>query len=69
MSPVELVSSLSETYFSTVVSASPRKFREEMFRRANIKTKGGGAFALTSQKKNEVRIKRRGNLSTALRRA
>lgn len=58
MSPVELLTSMSEQYFTAVVSASPKKFREEVFRRAGIKSKGGGAFSLSTNKKNEVRIRR-----------
>jgi hypothetical protein len=58
MSPNELLSTMSENYFTEVVAASPKKFREEVFRRVGIKSKGGGDFSLSSNKKNEVRIKR-----------
>ena len=58
MSPNELLSTMSEVYFTEVVAASPKKFREEVFRRLGIKSKAGGAFSLGSTKKNEVRIKR-----------
>src|SRR5688500_9536361 len=58
MSPNELLSTMSETYFTEVVSASPKKFREEVFRRVGVKGTGGGAFSLATNKKNEVRIKR-----------
>jgi hypothetical protein len=57
MSPNELLTTMSESYFTEVVAASPKKFREEVFRRVGIKAKGG-AFSLSSNKKNEVRIKR-----------
>ena len=58
MSPNELLSTMSESYFTEVVAASPKKFREEVFRRVGIKSKTGGAFSLATNKKNEVRIKR-----------
>jgi hypothetical protein len=58
MSPNELLTTMSESYFTEVVTASPKKFREEVFRRVGIKPKAGGAFSLATNKKNEVRIKR-----------
>ncbi len=58
MSPNELLSTMSESYFTEVVLASPKKFREEVFRRVGIKSRSGGAFSLATNKKNEVRIKR-----------
>jgi hypothetical protein len=58
MSPNELLSTMSEDYFTEVVAASPKKFREEVFRRLGVKGKGGGAFSLATNKKNEVRIKK-----------
>lgn len=40
--------------FQQIVAASPKKFREEIFRRAGIRVKAE-AFSLKSQPKNEVR--------------
>lgn len=44
--------------FGEIVFASPKKFREEVFRRAGIRAKKGGAFALSSAKKNDVRVQK-----------
>lgn len=49
--------------FVEIVSASPKKFREELFRRAGIRAKKGGSFSLNNAKKNAVRI---GKLRQAL---
>ena len=57
MTPHELLVTMSESYFTDVISASPKKFREELFRRTGIKSRGG-AFSLATNKKNELRIKR-----------
>jgi hypothetical protein len=58
MNPVEILSGMSEAQFTDLVLASPKKFREEVFRRAGIKAKAGSAFSLSDGKKNEVRVKR-----------
>ena len=56
-SPFELLTNLSAEHFTTVVSAAPKKLREELFRRAGIKAKGG-TFALKSSQKTEGRIRK-----------
>jgi hypothetical protein len=52
--PRELVEQLDPERFHLLLSASPKKFREEIFRRAGIKSKGD-VFSLKSSGKNEVR--------------
>lgn len=54
----ELLTSLETERFSEIFLASPKKFREEVFRRAGIKAKGGGAFQLSASPKNSVRIQK-----------
>ncbi len=53
----ELLGRLSSDQFTTVVNMSPKKVREELFRRAGVKNRGG-AFALKSNQKTEARIKK-----------
>lgn len=60
--PSEILRTLEAEHFTAVVAASPKKVREEAFRRAGIRNKGS-AFALKSAGKNEARIKK---LRTAL---
>jgi hypothetical protein len=60
----ELLRRLPEERFHAVVLASPKKFREELFRRAGIKNKGGNNFSLTSSAKKEARA---GKLYSAMR--
>ncbi len=55
--PIELLTKLSVDDFSNVVNAAPKKVREELFRRAGIKNRGG-AFALRSAHKTEGRIRK-----------
>ncbi|MBK6688252.1 MAG: hypothetical protein IPG45_27500 [Deltaproteobacteria bacterium] len=55
---IELLRRVPEDRFHQIVLSSPKKFREEVFRRAGIKNKGGGAFSLTSNAKTEVRSQR-----------
>ena len=43
--------------FHEVLNASPKNFREELFRRANVRAKGG-AFSLKSPNKNRVRAEK-----------
>lgn len=43
--------------FNEVLAASPKPFREELFRRAGIKAKGG-AYSVKSLNKNKVRSKK-----------
>ena len=55
--PNELLTRLSLDVFGSVINMAPKKVREELFRRAGIKNKGG-AFALRSSQKTEARIRR-----------
>lgn len=55
--PTEILRKTEGSRFEEIVAASPKKFREELFRRAGIRNRGG-AFTLTAGKKNEARIKR-----------
>jgi len=57
-SPNDILRKLSADHFGAVVSASPKKFREEVFRRAGVKNRGGGAFALKSTGKTNARMKK-----------
>ena len=53
--PTELLRLMDADRFHEVLAASPKSFREELFRRANVRAKGGGAFSLKSPNKNRVR--------------
>ena len=55
--PTEIVRRLPADRFVTVLSASPRAFREDLFRKANVKVKGN-AFSLASSSKNHVRAEK-----------
>ena len=55
--PFELLTRLSSEQFTEVLNASPKKVREELFRRTGIKNKGG-AFALRTSQKTEARIRK-----------
>jgi hypothetical protein len=55
--PLEILTHLEPDRFQDVLSASPKRFREEVFRRAGIRAKAG-AFTLKSAPKNEVRTQR-----------
>ncbi len=55
--PQELIAQLDTDRFQQVLAASPKKFREEVFRRAGIRTKSG-AFSLKTEPKNEVRTQK-----------
>lgn len=55
---IELLRRVPEARFTEIFLASPKKLREEVFRRAGIKNKGGGAFTLNSNAKTEVRTQR-----------
>lgn len=56
--PNDILRKLESDHFAEVISASPKKFREEIFRRAGVKNRGGGAFALKSTGKNNARTKK-----------
>jgi len=53
----DILSKLGAEHFGEVLNASPKKFREEIFRRAGVKSKGG-AFALKANGKTEARVKK-----------
>ena len=55
--PTQILRKLDADLFHEVLNASPKKFREEVFRRAGIKNKGG-AFALKASGKTEARAKK-----------
>ncbi len=55
--PFELLLRLPAERFASVLSAAPKKVREELFRRAGIKNKGG-AFSLKTSQKTNARINR-----------
>lgn len=57
-SPNDILLKLDGDHFGAVIAASPKKFREEIFRRAGVKNRGGGAFALKSTGKNNARMKK-----------
>ncbi len=52
-----LLSHLEADHFEMVLAASPKKFREEIFRKAGIRNRGG-AFALKAGAKNSVRVQK-----------
>ncbi len=51
---LELVTRQSLDRFEEIFSASPKKFREEIYRQAGVK-KSSNSFSLKSRNKNEVR--------------
>lgn len=53
----ELIAQMDEARFSAVFLSSPKKVREEIFRRTGIKHKKSG-FSLASTNKNAVRTKK-----------
>lgn len=53
----DVLSALDAERFSELVSASPKKFREELYRRAGIRVKSD-AFSLKGSPKNEVRAQK-----------
>lgn len=53
----ELLVRLDPDHFDAVVRASPKRFREEVFRRAGIRSRAG-AFSIKSVSKTEARVKR-----------
>lgn len=55
--PTEIVRRLPADRFVAVLSASPKAFREELFRKGNVKVKGN-AFSLASTPKNHVRAEK-----------
>lgn len=56
--PTELLERESAERFQAILAASPRKFREEVFRRAGIKGKGNTTFSLKSNPKSEERYQK-----------
>src|SRR6185295_16171561 len=55
--PLELLAQLDTDRFGDVLNASPKKFREELFRRAGIHVKSN-AFTIKTSGKNEVRTQK-----------
>lgn len=52
--PTEILRELEPERFHEILSASPKPFREELFRRAGVRVKGG-AFSVKSVNKNRAR--------------
>ena len=55
--PLDVLGLLDADRFQEILSASPKKFREELFRRAGIKVKSD-AFSLRSSLKKEGRVQK-----------
>jgi hypothetical protein len=55
--PLEILSRLEPDRFQDILSASPKRFREEVFRRAGIRSRAD-TFSLKTAPKNEVRTQR-----------
>ena len=47
--PNEILSRLSEERFEVIMAASPKKLREDLFRRAGVRPKAASPFALKTQ--------------------
>ncbi len=56
-STTRLLLPMSPERFQTLLAASPKKLREEIFRRAGIKTQNS-PFSLKTSPKNEVRVQK-----------
>ncbi len=55
----EILRTIEPELFDALLNASPKKFREEIFRRAGVKNaSGGGSFALKANGKTSARVKR-----------
>jgi hypothetical protein len=55
VSPIEIVKQMTPDRFAQILAASPKNFREELFRKAGIRVKGGGAFSLSAPPKTQLR--------------
>jgi hypothetical protein len=55
--PTEIVRRLPTERFVAIITASPKAFREDLFRKSNVKVKGN-AFSLAAANKNVVRAER-----------
>jgi hypothetical protein len=55
--PLELLAQLDSDRFGDVLNASPKKFREELFRHAGITVKSN-AFSIKTSAKNEMRTQK-----------
>ena len=56
--PSELLTAVSEKRFEEIILASPKKFREEVFRKAGIRSKGNNTFSLAKSGKNSARVRK-----------
>lgn len=56
-SPSEIVKRLEPARFSEILSASPKRFREDLFRRAGVRVKTG-AFSLASSSKGQLKTEK-----------
>ena len=54
----QLLVRLDHDHFDAIVRASPKRFREEVFRRAGIRNRGSSTFSLKPSSKVEARVKR-----------
>lgn len=52
--PTEIIRKLAPDRFANLLAASPKNFREDLFRKAGVKTKTN-AFSLSAAPKNQVR--------------
>lgn len=55
--PTEIVRRLPTERFVSIIAASPKAFREDLFRKGNVKVKTN-AFSLASSPKNNVRAEK-----------
>lgn len=56
--PSELLARQTEKRFEEIILASPKKIREEVFRRTGIKSKGSNKFSISKGGKNSVRVQK-----------
>lgn len=54
----EILRTIDPELFDALLNASPKKFREEIFRRAGVKNVSGGSFAIKASGKTSARAKR-----------
>jgi hypothetical protein len=55
--PTEIVRKLPVKQFANLLAASPKAFREELFRRGGVKVRSG-TFALSTAPKNQLRAEK-----------
>lgn len=55
--PTQIVRQMNAERFSTILAASPKTFREELFRKAGVRIKSN-AFSVSSAPKNQLRTEK-----------